>query len=689
MYHFGHAFAADEESTRFGGANRKLHQIDLAGGDFAPGIFFRPQINGIRTRGEKFQFAPDRAERVLFFQNKTADTGAFAVIFSGLGFFVDDTELRVGIVFPEIIQLSDKKFVRHHRDDLVFAAFFDADQTVVFITDDGVIALDGGSDVTVFAVPSDFDIVQCGNFAVDLFDLFDFGAAREAGSVLLLYIRKHIDGVGDKVGKFVPYLLDLFVDLAEFLLVLFNIEPGDTAHRQCQKFVDILIGDIAQQQMTERCQSGMDFAVFLLLTAALFDLLVDTVFKEYLRERFGMMQFILAVEVDFEFLLQISDQFFHIAAEYLTYTQLYRFAVAYHHDARRYGNGTVGVHIQPLQGLFRRVTACRRDPYMHMICREVINAGNADLIPFGGAFNGCHQRFRCAGGRYLPDDKVAPFDIDFGAENDPAVAVVVFADIHQRSLLEVREKFKRSAFKNGDLRVDKLVEVVRQYASRHTDSDTVTSEHEQTRQFGGQHDRFLLPSVIVGNETGDVVVEHRFVSEFGQRTLSITSGGGGAAGKDISEVALFGDEIGDVEKLSLFLPGLPVAETVFDNAALVGKYHQRISDRSIAVRMIVHGVADDVGYFLGPAVINLIQSPQNTTLDRFQSVVDIGDGAGTDDVAGIIEEVPVEHLAEVVIGTLFLFGKVGGIVFLVRDIGGIFDLGIKLITHNRRPPNCS
>ena len=199
MDNFGHIFVADEETARFGRTHRELHKIDFTGGNFAPCILFSPQIYCIRTRGHKFKFASRRTQRVLFFQNKTADTGAFAVIFSGFGLFVDDTELRIGIVFAEIIQLADKKFVRYHRDNFVFSAFFDADQTVIFVADNGVIALDCGSDVTVFAVPADFDIVQCGNFAVDLFDFFDFSPAREVGSVLFLYVGEHFDGIVDKM----------------------------------------------------------------------------------------------------------------------------------------------------------------------------------------------------------------------------------------------------------------------------------------------------------------------------------------------------------------------------------------------------------------------------------------------------------------------------------------------------------
>ena len=230
---------------------------------------------------------------------------------------------------------------------------------------------------------------------------------------------------------------------------------------------------------------------------------------------------------------------------------------------------------------------------------------------------------------------------------------------------------------------------MRQDASGHTYSDTVAAQHQQTWQFGGQDHRFDLSAVIVGNECGDVIVEHRFVSEFGQTAFGVTSGGGGAAGEDIAEVSLLHDEVGDVQEFSFFLSGLAVAVTVFDHAALVGKDYQRISNGSVAVGVIVHGVAHDIGDLLGASVVDLVERPENTALNRFESVIHIGNGAGTDDVTGIVEEVPVDHLAEVIVGTLLLLGEDGGIVFLIRDLNGILNLGIKFVTHNPRPPNCS
>ena len=128
-------------------------------------------------------------------------------------------------------------------------------------------------------------------------------------------------------------LLYFFIDFPQFLLVLFNIESGDATHRQCQKFINILIGYIPHQLISERFQTAVDFFIFLFLTAALFDLFIDTVFKEKLSQSFGMAKLILFFQIDFQFLFQIADKFFHIAFKHFAYAHLHRFAVTDDNDA--------------------------------------------------------------------------------------------------------------------------------------------------------------------------------------------------------------------------------------------------------------------------------------------------------------------------------------------------------------------
>ena len=236
---------------------------------------------------------------------------------------------------------------------------------------------------------------------------------------------------------------------------------------------------------------------------------------------------------------------------------------------------------------------------------------------------------------------------------------------------------------DGDFSVDQFVEVVRQHAGGHTDGDTVAAEHQQAGEFGGQNDRFFLASVVVRNKRRDVVVEHRFIGEFGQSAFGVTACGSGTSGQDITEVPLFHNEVRNIEELRFFHAGLTVAVGVFDHAALVGKHHQSITDGGVSVGMIVHGIADDIGNFLRSAVVNLIQRPEDAPLNGFQTVINVGNGPRTDHITSIIQKVPVDHLAEIVVRAAFFLCDSGGIHFF-------FDLGsFDFVTHNPRPQDCS
>ena len=324
-----------------------------------------------------------------------------------------------------------------------------------------------------------------------------------------------------------------------------------------------------------------------------------------------------------------------------------------------------------------------------MVAGEIPDVGDADLVLLRRFLDGGDERQGVGGGRDLPDDQIPAFDVDFGPENDPAVAVVVLPDIHHPALLEVGIEVELLALEFGDLRVQQFVEVVRQHAGGHAHRDAVAAHHQQTGHFGRKQHRFLFPPVVVGDEFGDVVVEHRRVGQTGQRTLGVPRGRRRTAGEDVAEVPLGGDEVRRAEVVQ-FLGAAPgVADHFFHTAALVGQHGERVGDGSVAVGVKMHRVAHHVGAFgHEPVVVDLVERPQNAPLDRFQAVVHVRDGPRADDVTGVFEEVPVHHPPEKVVAALPLFGQSDGIVLLVRLLrerrgGGQF------VTHSRRPPDCS
>ena len=59
--------------------------------------------------------------------------------------------------------------------------------------------------------------------------------------------------------------------------------------------------------------------------------------------------------------------------------------------------------------------------------------------------------------------------------------------------------------------------------------------------------------------------------------------------------------------------------------------------------MVFHGVADDVGDFVEASVVHPLHGVQDTSLDGFESIVDVRNGAFQNDIGGIVHEVVGIH----------------------------------------------
>ena len=225
---------------------------------------------------------------------------------------------------------------------------------------------------------------------------------------------------------------------------------------------------------------------------------------------------------------------------------------------------------------------------------EIVDALDLDLALARGVLDGANQRVGGGRGRdFLDDDGGLVLDLDLGADLDLARAVLVAAGVHEAAGLEVGQALERLLLEDGDLGLEQLGEVVRQDARGHAHGDAFGAEHEQQRQLAGQGDRLLVAPVVAGHELGDLVVEHLRARQLGQPALDVARRGGGVAGEDVAEVALALDEV-----------------------ALVGQHHQRVADRGVAVRMVLHRVADDVGDLDEAPVVLVVQAPRGCGAGR-------------------------------------------------------------------------
>ena len=156
---------------------------------------------------------------------------------------------------------------------------------------------------------------------------------------------------------------------------------------------------------------------------------------------------------------------------------------------------------------------------------------------------------------------------------------------------------------------------MRQNPRAQAHGDAFRAEHERERQFAGQCDRLFVSAIIAGNEFSDFVVENFRAREFGQTAFDITRRGGRIARINIAKISL-----------------------AFDEITFVCQHHERVANGSIAVRMILHRMADNIGHFDETSVILVMQRPKDAPLHRFQAVRQIRNRAVADDIAGVFEK---------------------------------------------------
>ena len=160
-----------------------------------------------------------------------------------------------------------------------------------------------------------------------------------------------------------------------------------------------------------------------------------------------------------------------------------------------------------------------------------------------------------------------------------------------------------------------VVEIVRQDLRREAHGDALGALGQHEREFRRQGHR--LPGAAVVAELPDrgLGIEDDLARERREAGLDVARRRRAVAREHVAEVALRLDE-----------------------QTSLGHADQRGLDRGVTVRMEAHAGADDVGHLVESAVIHFPQRVQDAALHRFQTIVEMGNGAIEDDVAGVVEK---------------------------------------------------
>ncbi len=78
----------------------------------------------------------------------------------------------------------------------------------------------------------------------------------------------------------------------------------------------------------------------------------------------------------------------------------------------------------------------------------------------------------------------------------------------------------------------------------------------------------------------------------------------------------------------------------------MAKLHQGVFYRRVAMRVILHGCAHDVGHLIEMTVIDSLHGVENTPLHRLEAILDIRDSTLENHVRGIFKKPCLIHTAQ-------------------------------------------
>ena len=569
--------------------------------------------------------------RIILVHDIAGHAEAFGKPAAGRLLFAVEHRIDLALVGLEpFLDRADKDLVLHrnHPENAIVA---EQHQTVELGANQrlGILAaaLDRRPDELAGPVMVDLEVLQGDLACVDRVERLDAGMAREQFSVFFLEPLQMADRIGDQMAEIMPGRGQRLQNLVDLAPVPVDVETGDPADAELEQLLDVGFRDLAGQLVQERRQAGAHLGMHRLGGLAFLDPLIDAVLDEQLRERLLVEALLQALQLELELAAEIVHQPFGHQAKDLADGHHPRIAAMDHHDVRRDVDLALGVGIE-LPDRFIGMDAARQlDLDLHLLRRIVVDGGDLDLAGLDRLLDVLHQSLGRNPGRDFADHQRLVVDhVDVGPHPHAAAAIVVFGNIHDAGGEEIGEALERTSFEDRHLGIDKLVEVVWQDAGGETDGDPLRSQHQDHRQLGGQRYRLAVAAIIGIDKLGDFRIEQDFMRQGRQPAFDITGGRGRIAGMDVAEVSLAVDEV-----------------------FLVGQHHQGVAYRGIAVRMVLHGLADDVGDLVETAVVHLPERMEDAPLHRLEPIVDIGNGPILDDIGGILEEVRVHQLAKRVI----------------------------------------
>ena len=159
--------------------------------------------------------------------------------------------------------------------------------------------------------------------------------------------------------------------------------------------------------------------------------------------------------------------------------------------------------------------------------------------------------------------------------------------------------------------------------------DTFHALRQQQRELDRQMNRLVFATVVTLHPLGRLGVENGLEGELGESCLNITGRSGTVSGEDIA----------------------PVTLTVYQQVFLT-QLNERIADRGIAVRVVLHGLTDDIGYLVVLAVIDRLHGMQNAALNRLETILNSRYSAFQYHIRSIVQEPILVHAGKMILHSI-------------------------------------
>ena len=431
------------------------------------------------------------------------------------------------------------------------------------------------------------------------------------------------------------YACNQFVGL---VLVVFQ----DALHLYLEQSQNVVARNVAVERILEVLHSEH-------LRLERFELRVDEV--DHLVLRLSLLELLLLVDAlldedalqrrEEELLLKFSLAYLQLAAQE-AHSRVGRVAqhVAHGEEARlvvfddtavgRDVYLAVGEGVERVDSLVGRHARRQVNLNLHLGSRVVVHLLSLYLAFLDSTQNGVDERRRSLRERNLANDDSLRVELLYlcaHLHGASALSVVVLRNVYRTARREVGVEVELLAAQICDGSVADLHEVVWQNLRAETHGDALSALRQQQRELRRQRDRLLVASVVRELPVGSLWVEHHVKRELGESRLDVTRRRSTVAREDVTPVALAVDE-------QVFLSHL----------------HESVADGSVAVRVELHSVSDDVRHLVEASVVHALHRVKYASLHRLQAVLDMRYSAFQDYVGCVVEEPVLIHSAKVVYG---------------------------------------